>query len=230
LKSQRVGLKNFESGGWTTPFKLACGIGILPSAMTPNLRSVLISSILVVLPLAAVASNPEPEAKKKPAIVLDMPKLSGVPKDAELVKPTSDMRLPETRVSANVATYEIIKVQHGKSFMRTPKGSAAANGGLQAIALRGTPPTSEKFTTVVRLKSAQRVGGPIELALVDSMGNVAMSANGQITFRGTKGTELDYAVDWEPTPFRRAGEYQMTVRVGAQDLGSFPLTVSEPQK
>jgi len=60
-------------------------------------------------------------------------------------------------------------------------------------------------------------------------GDVLMSSTGNLTFRGTKGDEVDYTIDWDPTPCRGGGDYTMMVRIGGQEMGSFPMKFAEAQ-
>ena len=55
-----------------------------------------------------------------------------------------------------------------------------------------------------------------------------MSAAGELRFRGTKGDEVDYVVDWDAVPCRWAGDFLVAVRVAGQPMGTWPLKVVEP--
>jgi hypothetical protein len=199
--------------------------------MTPIRRVLVLSAAVLLTPALVSASAPErtPEPAKKKSILgdLELPKRA-VPKGSDFVVKKADLQAPEAKVSASATTYEVVRVQHAKSFMRTPKGSVPAAGkAIEQLSLNGAPPKTERFTTVVRIKSAQRLGSPIEVAFIDPRGDTTMSASGQITFRGTKGDEVDYAVDWEPTVFRTGGTYEVHVKLAGLTVGTFPLKVTE---
>jgi hypothetical protein len=157
---------------------------------------------------------------------LGLPSFGEIPKGADLHKPKARESNDGPTVTSAGAAYSIVKVQHAKSFARTPTGSVAV-GALEAIPLSGKPLSTEKFTTVVRIKSPQRAAASVELAIVDTRGETLMSSSGQVSFRGTKGDEVDYAIDWDPTPCRGAGDFELLVRVGGQALGSYPLKLAE---
>ena len=46
-------------------------------------------------------------------------------------------------------------------------------------------------------------------------------------FRGPKGDEVDYVIEWDPVPCRFSGDFQVVVRVGGQPMGTWPLKVVE---
>jgi hypothetical protein len=101
--------------------------------------------------------------------------------------------------------------------------------------LSGKPLTTEKFSTAIRVKSPQRVNARIEIAIVDFRGDMVMSSAGELRFRGAKGDEVDYTVDWDPVPWRAAGDraagdFQVVVRVAGQPMGLWPLTLVEQNK
>ena len=50
-----------------------------------------------------------------------------------------------------------------------------------------------------------------------------MSSQGEVSFRGVKGDEVDYLVDWDPTPCRAAGDYTVNIRIAGRDMGTWPL-------
>jgi hypothetical protein len=96
--------------------------------------------------------------------------------------------------------------------------------------LSGKPPTIEKFSTAIRVQSPQKVDARIEIAIVDFRGEVVMSSAGELRFRGAKGEEVDYTVDWDAVPWRSAGDFQVVVRVAEQPMGLWPLTLVEQNK
>jgi hypothetical protein len=152
-----------------------------------------------------------------------------IPKGADLNKRHADDSMDGPTVTASNAVYSVVRIQHAKSFIRGPSGAVAATGAMETLPLSGKPLSTEKFTTVIRIKSPQRSAASIELAIVDARGDTLMSSSGNLSFRGTKGDEVDYTIDWDPTPCRAAGTFQLTVRVGGQDLGNWPIAFAEAQ-
>jgi hypothetical protein len=164
---------------------------------------------------------------KAPNLDLGLPTFGAIPSGTQLNKPKANDSLDTPTVTSAGAAYSVVRIQHAKAFARSPTGSVPMGGALEAIPLSGKPLSTEKFTTVVRVKSPARSSGSIELAVVDGRGDTLMSSRGELTFRGTKGDEVDYAIDWDPTPCRAGGDYQILVRVGGQSLGPFPLKLVE---
>lgn len=106
--------------------------------------------------------------------------------------------------------------------MRSTQGSVARDR-LTEIPLTGKPPTTERFTTRVRVKSPQKQSAPIEISIHDPRGQVVMSARGEVSFRGVKGDEADYLVDWEPTPWPAGGRFEARVTIAGRQAGSYPV-------
>ncbi len=50
-----------------------------------------------------------------------------------------------------------------------------------------------------------------------------MSARGEVSFRGVKGDEADYLVDWEPTPWPAGGRFEARVTIAGRQAGSYPV-------
>jgi hypothetical protein len=78
---------------------------------------------------------------------------------------------------------------------------------------------------VVRVKSPQKANASIDVVILDPRGDTTMSASGQLNFRGQNQTEADWTVEWDPTPCRAGGNYQVMVRIAGQVLGTWPLKV-----
>jgi hypothetical protein len=173
----------------------------------------------------APAVRPAVGAKKKPVFSLDLPQMGAIPKDLQLVGPRAEEKAEDTR-AAKDTSYQVTSVQHAKQFMRSPKGASPIGGALSAIALKSKPPVSEKFTTLLRLTASNGGDAPIDVQIVDAEGNAAMSATGEVRFRAAQGNTTEYAIDWDPTPFRSAGEYKVLIRVAGKELGRWPLQVT----
>lgn len=195
-------------------------------------RIALLSAALLALPAAAADKAP-PKKQVKSAkgapqhMDLGLGGIgtgSALPTNEKLDKPKGE-KLGDLKQGAESATYEVTKVMHGHSFMRSPTGSTAMGGELKEIALSGNPPSTEKFTTMIRVHSKGRDNVPIEVAVVDPRGDTVMSSEGSVHFQGVKQDDVDYQIDWDPTPLRGPGEYKMLVRVANEVKGTYPLTI-----
>ena len=182
--------------------------------------------LLMAAPLA-VAADKKPEKGKQ--IDLGLPKSFGaIPTGEGLEKPKEKSTQATPSTIATDAVYSIVRVAHGKSFMRTPEGAKSATP-YEQVATDGNPPTTEKFSTVVRVKATQKTNASIDVVILDPRGDTLMEASGQILFHSIKEMEADWTVDWERTPLSRGpGVYQVLVRVAGQALGTFPLKIAEP--
>lgn len=89
----------------------------------------------------------------------------------------------------------------------------------------GSPLATEPFSTRVHVRSAARQGGEIELVVLDPRGDSVMSSTGSLSFVGLKGDTAVYTVDWDPSPVRSGGDFQLLVRVAGQPLGTWPFKV-----
>lgn len=187
-------------------------------------------TIVIAVLFASSAFAEEPKAKdpklkgsmKQQAPKLDLglsfgaiPKGDGMKKAEE--KPAADR--PTT--TEGQATYSIVSVQHGKSFLRTPTG-AKPSAPFPSVAATGAPLKTEKFSTVVRVKAPDKKSTAIEVVVLDPRGDTVMDASGQLTF---KTDEADWTVDWDPTGIRNAGDFQVLVRLGGNPMGTFPLKI-----
>lgn len=210
-------------------------------------RAALSSGALVVSLLAADparATEAQPETKAKPAKAasgsksskgkapeIKLPSFGAIPKGDELKRKEEAQPLPPQATAAPTsATYSVVRIQHAKNFVRSAGGSVPASGAaLDAIPLSGSPLMTHRFTTVVRVKSPQKANAPIEVQVLDARGNAAMSAQGEVSFRGSKQDEIDYAIDWDPTPMPRAGTYQLQVSISGQPMGTWPIVIGTKQ-
>jgi hypothetical protein len=175
----------------------------------------------------AQASRPRP-AVIVPSITL--PALREIPKAEGITRPPVEKVAVEPTVKSVAATYRVTRLQHARSFLQARVGPLPIGGTLTAVNLSGKPPTIEKFSTAIRVQSPQKVDARIEIAIVDFRGEVVMSSAGELRFRGAKGDEVDYTVDWDPVPWRSAGDFQVVVRVAEQPMGLWPLTLVEQNK
>ncbi|MBI3182259.1 MAG: hypothetical protein HYZ28_08965 [Myxococcales bacterium] len=190
----------------------------------------LLAASTLALALAGPALAQKSKGKGKLNMDLNLPTFGALPTGEGLQKPKAEKDLPTPTTTSIDAKYEVVRLQHGRSFMRSASGATPMGGALESIALTGNPPTSERFTTVVRVKCPQRLNSSIELAVLDPRGDTAMTATGEVNFRGTKQDEVDYTVEWDPTPMRSGGDFQVLVRIGGQVMGTWPLKVVEGKK
>jgi hypothetical protein len=165
---------------------------------------------------------------KEKAPTISLPSFGEIPK-ADGLKPPQAERLDQ-RPTASELHFSVVKIEHAKSFRSSSSGHLPIGDRLAAISLSGSPPATEKFSTLVRIKSPDRMAAPIQVTILDPRGNPALFANGELSFRGVKGDEVEYLVEWDPTPCRTGGAYQVAVRVAGQELGSWPLRVLEPKE
>ncbi len=191
-------------------------------------RSCLVWLILLLPAGQSLAQEGGAKKRSKVAVPsITLPALGEIPKAEGVTRPAVDKLSTEPTVSSVSATYSIAKVQHAKSFVHSRAGLLAMGGAIDSVNLSGKPPTIEKFSTAIRVKSPQKVNTSIEVAILDPRGESAMSSAGQLRFRGAKGDEVDYVIDWDPVPCRFSGDFQVVVRVAGQPMGTWPLKVVE---
>ena len=162
--------------------------------------------------------------KRAPSVTV--PQLGEIPNPEGLKPPQPDRAIEA--MSREEPRFFIVKIEHAKGFKASGTGHVPVGPSLAAISLSGKPPATEKFSTLVRVRSPQKSNAPIQVAVSDARGEPLMSATGELSFRGAKGEEAEYVVDWDPTPCRSGGAYRVAVRVAEQELGSWPLQVLEP--
>lgn len=185
--------------------------------------------LVAVLCAVAVHAEEKKEAPKlkgsmkqqAPKIDLGLPAFNSIPTGDGIKKVEDKPVADKPTTTSGQASYAVVSVQHGKGFIRTPTGSKPS-APMPSVQAQGTPLTTEKFTTVVRIKSPDKKSTSIEVAILDPRGDTVMDASGELTF---KGDEADWTVDWEPTAVRTAGEFKALVRIGGNPLGTFPLTI-----
>lgn len=186
---------------------------------------------LALLALPAFAGDPPPAkkpAKKKPqAPTFTLPSLGEVPKAEGIRRSTRDVADPSSRTVATDATYKILSITHGKAFTGSPEGAVPVGAPLEQVKIKDDKHT-EKFATVVRVRSPQRQGAEIEVAILDPRGSTALSASGTVSWRGAKGDDTEWVVDWDPSPVIGPGAYQVLVRVAGQPMGTWPLKLTAP--
>lgn len=194
-------------------------------------------AVAALLSAAAFAGDPpkttaKPKAgtkTQKPVVPsFSLPSMGEVPKADGLVRPKAetDQQRESSAVRAADAKYDVVKVEFAKAFVRSPKGQVPV-APFQSVALRGDPPTTEKFSSLLRVKSAQKTDAPLEMVILDPRGDTAMSAQGELVFRGSTTDEVEYTVDWDPTPLRSAGKYQVLVRIAGEPKGTWPLLIEQ---
>jgi hypothetical protein len=119
-------------------------------------------------------------------------------------------------------------VLHARSFLRSPEGAKAAAPFTQVNLTGPAPFTSEKFSSIIRVKSPAKRRAHIEVAILDARGESVMEADGEVSFRA--GDEAEWAVEWAPTTLRFAGDFQVQVRIAGNQIGTFPIKFAETPK
>lgn len=194
-------------------------------------RSLLIVAMFAA-PFVATAAEPAPKLKgtrkqQAPKLDLGVPAFNDIPKDQKLETATPKDKQQTTPTSARVdESYTVVRVVHGKSFTRGPDGAKAAAPFTQVTAT-SNPFTTERFSTVIRVKSPAKKNTRIEVVILDQRGDTVMDAQGELRFANAEETE--WQVDWEPTGFRAPGDFQVLVRIGGTPLGTTPLKVVASQ-
>jgi hypothetical protein len=194
------------------------------------LRSLLLASLS--LALTVHAADPKLKGSKKeaaPKLDLGIPAFKDIPKDQKLEKPKDPAEAQQAPTATRAEEgYSVVRVVHGKAFMRGPDGAKPSTPFPQ-VTVAGNPLTTEKFSSVVRVKSPAKRNTSIEVAILDQRGDTVMEASGELRFGN--GVETEWQVDWEPTGIRNPGEFQVLVRLGGNPMGTFPLklaTVAAP--
>lgn len=190
----------------------------------------LLTSMLLCSSLAWAAA-PKKDAAKLKGQKLDL----GLPKTFNAIPTGEGMEKPKEKAAQSAPTtvstdavYTVVRVSHGKSLVRGPEGAKSPTPYDQ-VATDGNPPTTEKFTTVVRVRATQKTNASIDVVILDPRSDTLMQASGEIFFKSLKELEADWTADWERTTLPRGpGSYQVLVRVAGQPLGTFPLKIAEP--
>ena len=189
------------------------------------LRSLVLASLS--LALTAHAADPKLKGSKKesaPKLDLGIPAFKDIPKDQKLEKPKDPAEAQQAPSAARVEEgYSVVRVVHGKGFMRGPDGAKPSTPFPQ-VTVAGNPLMTEKFSSVVRVKSPAKRNTSIEVAILDQRGDTVMEASGELRFGN--GVEAEWQVDWEPTGIRNPGEFQVLVRLGGNPMGTFPLKLA----
>jgi hypothetical protein len=173
--------------------------------------------------LALPAAAEERGNKKAPS--LSLPSFGELPAAEGLSASGPRSGTPALKGSPAPAQYAVSSVEHARGYVRKVSGTRAV-ALLDSIALSGNPLKSERFYTLVKLTCSQKSAARIEVEVVDSVGNVAMTSTGNLAFIRGK-PEAEYLVEWAQTPFRSGGEYWVKVRVAGTELGSWPLRIEE---
>lgn len=174
---------------------------------------------------AAQAGAPKLKVTKKesaPKIDLGLPTFNQLPTDQKLeqVKEKTTQQAPSAARAEE--GYSVVRVAHGRGFLRGPDGAKPA-APFEQVTASGNPLTTERFSTVVRVKSPAKKTTRIEVAVLDFRDDTVMESSGELRF--ANGDEADWQVDWDPSGVRGPGTFQVLVRVGGNPLGTFPLKV-----
>lgn len=194
--------------------------------MNPRLLA-LTCCVLATAAGAADSKKDKPKGQKLEKIDLGLGNFKDLPKGGEMQKAEEKKVQDTPTIMPSSAQYSVVRVVHGKSFTRTAAGVQAA-GAFEGVQLSNTnPPMTDKFSSVVRVKCPQKLDSGIEVAILDPRGDTVMSASGNITFRGTKSDEVEWTVDWDPSPVRSGGEFKLLVRVANEVMGTYPVKMIE---
>lgn len=195
--------------------------------------------ILVALPFSdAIAADKAP-AKKKSNVVVPKIDLSGIggdlPSSDGIKSKKAEGNAMSPKASDPDVSYSVVEVAHAQDFSRGFGGAKPVGGALKAISLYGKPPTTQKFTTLVKVKATRPVNTSIELVILDSRGDTAMSGSGELSFKSddkkkNEASEVDYLMDWAPTPQPKGGDYKVLVRIAGQPMGTWPLKVLDEKR
>jgi hypothetical protein len=192
--------------------------------MTHVRRTAVILVLALAAPLAAQAA--EPAKVKLPDLGLE--KIGGeLPKADGLKKPQGRPATVAPKVTTSDVEYTVLKVEHASAFARSAEGARPVGGPLPAVMLAGDPPTTQPFTTLVKIKATQKVNASIELVVLDPRGDTALSGGGELAFRNGKSDELEYLIDWAPVARPSGGNYQLLIRIAGQPMGTWPLKVEK---
>lgn len=185
-----------------------------------------LSAFAAEAPPAKKASAAKTPAKAKLEVPkIDLSGLGEIPKGEGMQSrkaETADLA-PQFGDSETVK-YDVVGIGHAKSFTRSAKGLMPVGGMLRSIALEGKPPTTQAFSTVVRVRSSRVGDASIEIVVLDPSGDTALSGSGLLRFKSA-GSNTDWVIDWEPTPRPKSGTYQVLVRVAGRPMGTWPLEV-----
>jgi hypothetical protein len=147
----------------------------------------------------------------------DLPKvdnLQGTPAEqAQLQTPTADV--PKR-------AYEVVKVIHAQSF-ETRGDSYAPRKEVTGFDVVNLPMILPAFSSLIRVKSPQMVGAPIELRITDPDGRDLLSSGGTLVFSGHPTT--DFVVDWSPIKVVKSGDYAVEVKVDGNVISKTQLPI-----
>ncbi len=185
-------------------------------------------TLVFALAVSSFAEAGEPSKKKVELPNLGLGNIGGeLPKTDGLKKPSARPATVAPQVTTSDVAYTVVKVEHATVFTRTATGAKPQSGVLPAVLLSGDPPTTQPFTTLVKVKATQKVNASIELVILDPRGDTALSGAGQLDFRNSKTDEVEYLIDWAPVARPSGGNYQLLLRIAGQPMGTWPLKVEK---
>lgn len=154
-----------------------------------------------------------------PKVDLGLPAFKELPKDVKLEKAKAAEGQQGPRADEG---YTILRVAHGRG---------GADAGVETLQLGSNPLTTPKFTSSVRVKAPSRRNARIDVAVLDPRGDAVMEASGELVFNPKDKTdETEWIVEWSPTTVRAAGEFSVSVRIGGNPMGAFPIKFAETPK
>lgn len=166
------------------------------------------------------------QAKKPKAATPDfsMPDLPALPTGDGLEKAKESGPAVQTRAPADPrkAEYSLVSLEHAQQFVQQ-NDRYEPRFSIPKIDVVNLPMTVASFHTLVRVKSEDHLGAPIEVRLLDPTGRQVLSSQGALVFGGHDETE--FLVDWDPFTLMKSGSYTFEVSVAGQKIGSQPFPV-----
>jgi hypothetical protein len=171
---------------------------------------------------AAPSAAPKAKAKAKPIPGLEMPTIGDLPKTDGLTGEKSEGN-PNTKERAESndapATYAVTRLVHAQKFVE--KEHPDQVGPVTRLTANSLPIEMPGFQTLVEVKSAQKIGAPIVVKLLDPKGAVVVSSEGVIAFAGHDTTH--FIVEWSSFTVSLAGNYTCLVEVAGKKAGDAVL-------
>ena len=177
---------------------------------------------------AETGSPPAKKVAKKKAGAVDfgMMKLPDLPKGDGMAATQANAPDETTRAPAapGAAHYALVSVAHAQQFV--VRGEAYdARHPIKRIDVVNLPTVIPAFQTLVRVKSAEKLGATVEVRLLDPQGAQLVASEGALVFGGHE--EAEFLVDWDPFRLQKPGNYQVEVMVAGQSIGKAAIPVSQ---
>ncbi len=158
-----------------------------------------------------------------PKIDLGVPAFDSTPPKGTSLQKVTEPVTPAAPTASSETPYTVTAVTYAKSFTRSASGTKPNGALLTSVLASGSPLTTEKFASLIRVKTTTKRGSIIEVKVLDGRGDTVMIAEGQLAFQGSD--EIDWTVDWDPTVIRAPGDFALHIRIASQAPVQFPLKV-----